>query len=183
MIFQPLKLKGAYLIDLQKREDTRGFFARYYCAEEFANHGLNTQWLQMNNSLSKKKGTLRGLHFQYPPHAEIKLIRCIRGAIWDVIVDIRKKSTTYGKWFGIELNEENRSMIYVPKGFAHGFQSLCDEAELFYMHSERYAPNADGGINPLDPELDIAWPLDISEISERDLKHPNVSEIFNGIEP
>ncbi len=183
MIFRPLKLKSAYLIDLQKHEDTRGFFARYYCAEEFANHGLNTQWLQMNNSLSKKKGTLRGLHFQYPPHAEIKLIRCIKGAVWDVIVDIRKKSTTYGKWFGIELNEENRSMIYVPKGFAHGFQSLCDEAELLYMHSERYAPNADGGINPLDPELKIKWPLDISEISERDLKHPNVSEIFNGTKP
>jgi dTDP-4-dehydrorhamnose 3,5-epimerase len=168
MIFTELPLKGAYSINLSKREDERGFFARFFCEKEFQEMGLNTQWVQMNNSLSKLKGTIRGLHFQYPPNAEVKLIRCFRGAIWDVIVDIRKKSDTYGKWYGIELNEENRTMIYVPKGFAHGFISLTDNSEILYMVSSEYSKESEGTLKWNDPFHGIEWPIDPVIISEKD---------------
>lgn len=170
MIFTPLKLEGAYLISLDKKGDDRGFFARYYCEEEFKKHNLKTGWVQMNNSFSKDKGTLRGLHFQYPPHSEAKLIRCFRGAIWDVMVDIRKDSKTYGQWYGVELSAENRNMVYIPEGFAHGFISLTDDSEILYMVSSAYAFESEGTLRWNDPFHKIEWPIEPSIISEKDQK-------------
>lgn len=168
MIFTPLKLDGAYLINLDLKEDDRGFFARYYCDTEFAAHGLNTSWVQINNSYSKIKGTLRGLHFQYPPFSEVKLIRCIKGSIWDVIVDIRKDSKTYGEWFAAELNDNNRSMMYVPKGFAHGFISLTDDTEILYLVSSSYDKASEGTLKWNDEFHGIKWPIQAEVISEKD---------------
>lgn len=173
MKFRETNLKGSFLIDLEKKADDRGFFARYYCKNEFARHGLNTQWVQINNSLSKQKGTLRGLHFQYPPYAEVKLIRCLKGAIWDVIVDIRSGSPTYGEWYGAELNEENRTMMYAPKGFAHGFVSLSIHSEILYMVSSPYAPQAEGTLRWDDPFHGIEWPMIPEIISDKDKVAPD----------
>jgi len=170
MIFTPLDLEGAYLIELDKKEDDRGFFARYYCEEEFKQHNLNTNWVQMNNSFSKDKGTLRGLHFQYPPHSEVKLIRCFKGAIWDVMVDVRKNSKTYGQWYGTELSEDNRKMLYIPQGFAHGFISLTNDSEILYMVSSPYAGQAEGTLPWNDKFHQIEWPIAPNIISEKDQK-------------
>ena len=132
MIFESTPLKDNFIINLEKKEDERGFFARYFCQKEFAKLGLNTTWLQINNSASKITGTLRGLHFQREPNSEIKLIRCLRGSIWDVVVDLRHESQTFGKWFGKKLSGDNRTMMYVPKGFAHGFISLEPNSEILF---------------------------------------------------
>jgi dTDP-4-dehydrorhamnose 3,5-epimerase len=177
MIFNELPLKGAYTIDLEKREDGRGFFARFFCSEEFENQRLNINVIQMNTTLSKERGTVRGLHFQRPPKEEIKIVRCISGSIWDVIVDIRKSSPTYGKWYAAELNDNNRTMMYVPKGFAHGFQTLADNVELLYLHSEFYSKKNEGGLLYADKTVNIDWPLPVSDISERDKVHPMLSEL------
>ena len=177
MIFTSLQLKGAYIINLDKKEDKRGFFARLYCREEFEKQGLITNLVQMNTTLSREKGTIRGLHFQNLPKAEVRIVRCLRGKIWDVIVDIRAKSPTYGQWYGKELNEENRTMMYVPKGFAHGFQTLIDNVELLYLHSEFYSKEHEGGLLYADKTVNIDWPLPVSEISERDKVHPMLSEL------
>ena len=179
MIFNPLSLEGAYLIALNKREDERGFFARYYCDEEFKQLNLKTNWVQMNNSLSKQKGTLRGLHFQNPPHAEVKLIRCFRGSIWDVMVDIRKNSKTYGQWYGVELSAENRNMVYIPEGFAHGFISLSDDSEILYMVSSPYAGHAEGTLRWNDPFHQIEWPIEPSIISEKDRNAKDWNDSFS----
>jgi dTDP-4-dehydrorhamnose 3,5-epimerase len=183
MIFKPLKLDGAYLINLEKKEDERGFFARYYCDKEFSAHGLNTEWLQINNSYSKHKGTLRGLHFQYPPFSEVKLIRCIKGAIWDVIVDIRKDSKTYGEWYAAKLSDDNRAMMYVPKGFAHGFISLTDESEILYLVSSEYNSDSEGTLKWDDQFHQITWPIKPQIISEKDQNTEkwelNKSIVFN----
>lgn len=159
MDFTQTPLKGSYLINLNYKTDERGFFSRVFCENEFKEMGLNTRWVQINNSLSVTSGTLRGLHFQYPPHSEVKLIRCVRGAIWDVIVDIRKNSLTYGQWFAYELNEENRTMMYVPEGFAHGFISLVDNTEIFYLVSSPYSPQAEGTLRWNDSFHGINWPM------------------------
>ena len=172
-----LPLKGAYTIDLEIQEDNRGFFARFYCKEEFEKKGLCTNWVQINTSLSRNKGTFRGLHYQYPPMAEAKIVRCLRGAIWDVIVDLRANSPTYGKWYGKNLNEENRTMIYIPKGFAHGFQTLTDNVEQLYLHSEFYNLEHEGGLRHDDPALKIPYPLPVSEISEKDQNLPLLAEV------
>lgn len=168
MKFTALELKGAYLIDLEKREDSRGFFARYFCKDEFRRQGLETDWVQINNSMSVQPGTLRGLHFQRPPHAEVKLVRCIQGSIWDVILDIRKSSPTYGKWFGAELSSENRTMMYVPRGFAHGFISLSETSEILYLVSAPYNQKSEGTIRWNDPMHRIIWPIKPKELSKKD---------------
>ena len=142
MIFTQTPIPGLHLVDLVKRGDQRGFFARAFCAHEFHEHGLSTKFLQMNNSLTATSGTLRGMHYQLPPSAETKLIRCIRGALWDVALDVRVGSPTFGQWFGTELSAENRRMMYVPKGFAHGFITLSDDTEAFYLVDEFYAPES-----------------------------------------
>lgn len=167
MIFKET-LPGAYLIDLEKKGDDRGFFARAYCQQEFQQHGLTTHFCQVNNSLTAQKCTLRGMHYQLPPKAETKLVRCIRGALYDVILDLREESPTFGQSFGAELSAENRRMMYVPKGFAHGFITLADDTEAFYFVDEFYAPEYERGIRYNDPRFALQWPTSPTGISEKD---------------
>jgi len=176
MIFHETRLGGAWLIDLEKRVDERGFFARTWCREEFAAHGLATEFVQANVSFNEAAGTLRGLHYQRPPHWEAKLIQCVRGAIYDVIVDLRPDSPTYASWLGIELSATTRQMLYVPQGFAHGFQTLQPDTEVTYLMSTPYVPGSSCGIRFDDPALAIAWPLPITRISEGDRAWPTLQE-------
>jgi len=177
MIFHPLDLQGAYRISLERRLDERGFFARSYCSDEFSAMGLVTDWVQSNISYNKLKGTLRGLHYQVAPHAEAKLVRCLHGAIFDVLVDLRAGSPSFGRWTALTLSDDNRDTAYLPAGFAHGFQTLTDDAEVQYFHSQRYVPVADRGVSHADPVLAIAWPLLPVNVSARDLAFPNLSAI------
>jgi dTDP-4-dehydrorhamnose 3,5-epimerase len=172
MIFTATRLDGAWLIDLELREDERGFFARIWCLQELAAHGLDPEIAQESLSFNRHRGTLRGLHFQRVPHEETKIVRCARGAIFDVIVDLRPHSPTYLGWQGFELSTENRRALYVPKGFAHGFQTLADNTEIVYQISEFYARESAGGYRYDDAAFGIAWPLPLSVISERDLSWP-----------
>lgn len=181
MKFESLSLGGVYKIDLEKRNDERGFFARLFCEDEFREHNLNTQWVQINNSFNIEAGTIRGLHFQYPPCSEIKLVRCISGAIWDVIVDIRLGSPTFLQWVGIELTESNKSMLYIPEGFAHGFQTLTKNSEMLYFHSKPFTQNKEGGINVFDPKLKIAWPNLKAIVSQRDHSINMIKDSFKGL--
>jgi dTDP-4-dehydrorhamnose 3,5-epimerase len=181
MKFEPTPLAGAYTITLTPFEDERGRFARTYCKNEFAQIGHDKEWVQINHSLTRHKGTIRGMHFQYPPAAEIKLIRCVAGKVLDVIVDLRKTSATYLQWFGTELSADNDRMIYIPEGFAHGFQALEDNAALIYHHSQFYQPGTEGGLHYNDPALAIAWPLPLTLISDRDQSHPFINNDFKGI--
>ena len=171
MIFNPTSLPGAYLIELEKKGDERGFFARAFCEHEFRQHDLVSHFCQVNNSLSAQKGTLRGLHYQLAPKAETKLVRCIRGALYDLILDLRRESPTFGKSFGAELTAENRRMMYVPKGFGHGFITLADDTEAFYFVDEFYAPEYERGIRYDDPAFDLRWPVAPSTISDKDRNH------------
>jgi dTDP-4-dehydrorhamnose 3,5-epimerase len=182
MRFHKTPLEGAYLIELDKRGDHRGFFARFFCENEFGAAGLETRFAQINNSLTLKKGALRGLHYQLPPAAEVKVVRAIRGALWDVIVDLRPGSPTYLKWFGAELTEDNRSMMYVPRGFAHGFITLTDNVEAFYLNSNVYSPDAERGLRWDDPAVGIEWPAQAQEMSDKDRKWPDLNPKFHGVE-
>lgn len=172
MIFAMTRLDGAWLIDIEPREDERGFFARTWCRQELAALGLDTEIAQESLSLNRRHGTVRGLHFQRPPNDETKIVRCTRGAIFDAIVDLRRHSPTYLRWQGFELTAENRRALYVPKGFAHGFQTLADDAEVAYQISEFYAPEAAGGYRYDDVAFGIVWPVPVTLISERDLGWP-----------
>jgi len=168
MKFIEVKLKGAYLIEPELFEDERGFFARTFCQREFEAHGLNPGIAQCNISYNKHKGTLRGMHYQVAPKAETKLVRCTRGAIYDVIIDLRPESPTYCQWIAKELNAENSRLMYVPEGFAHGFQTLKDDTEVFYQMSECYSPEHVRGGRWNDPAFGIEWPLNTKIISEKD---------------
>jgi dTDP-4-dehydrorhamnose 3,5-epimerase len=168
MIFKKTTLPDIYLVDLDRYEDKRGFFARYFCKKEFSKRGLNAKWVQINNSMNKKIGTLRGLHFQKYPNSEVKLVRCIKGSVWDVVVDLRKNSKTFGKWFGSKLTEVNRRMMYVPKGFAHGFISLKPYSEIIYLASDYYEPNLEVTLHWNDPDIAIKWPIKPRIISKKD---------------
>ena len=168
MIFTETTLKNAYVIELEKREDHRGFFARTWDEKEFEKHNLNSNLVQCNVSFSKKCGTLRGMHYQKKPFEESKVIRCTKGKIFDVIIDLRSSSSTFKKWFGVELTEENYKMLYVPEGFAHGFQSLEDNSEIIYQVSEFYTPNSELGIHWNDPAFNITWPIEEKIITEKD---------------
>jgi dTDP-4-dehydrorhamnose 3,5-epimerase len=168
MIFTPTSLPGAYLIDLDKKGDDRGFFARAFCENEFSQHGLVCHFCQINNSLSKQKGTLRGMHYQLPPSSETKVVRCVRGALYDLILDLRRESPTFGQSFGIELNAENRRMLYVPKNFAHGFLTLVDDTETIYLVDEFYGPERERCIRYNDPKFGLAWPAPPIVMSEKD---------------
>ena len=168
MIFNETKLKGSYIIDIEKTNDKRGFFARTWDKNIFEQKGLNSNLAQCNISFNKKKGTLRGMHYQIAPYEETKLVRCTRGKIFDVIIDLRQESSTFKQWFGIELSEENHKMIYVPKGFAHGFQTLKNDTEVFYHISEKYIPRYSRGIRWDDKAFKIKWPLKPSIISKKD---------------
>lgn len=175
MIFHETTLKDARLIDLEKRGDDRGFFARTYCAREFAAHGLETDFVQQNTSYSKYKGTLRGMHFQRAPHAETKLIRCLRGSIVDIIVDLRPDSPTYRRWEAFELDDRNHRMLLVPKGFGHGFQTTSDEVEVTYLVAGFYEPSSEGGVRWNDPALGIVWPLEPTVMSDKDKAWPDLA--------
>ena len=168
MKFTETKLKGAYIIDLELKQDYRGFFARTFCAKEFEAYNLKPTVAQCNLSFNYKEGTLRGMHYQIPPATETKLIRCIKGAIYDVIIDMRPDSPTYLEHIGVKLTAENRRALYVPEMFAHGYQALADETEVIYQVSEFYTPNRERGLHYDDPLLGIEWPMPVSEISEKD---------------
>ncbi|MDA9309050.1 dTDP-4-dehydrorhamnose 3,5-epimerase [Flavobacteriaceae bacterium] len=178
MIFNKTKFNSAYTIDLDPIEDDRGFFARYFCKNEFEAHNLNTEWKQINNSFSKDKFTLRGLHYQEFPSTEVKLVRCIKGSIWDVIVDLRENSKTYGEWFGTELNEINRKMMYVPKGFAHGFLSLSANSEIIYLVSDFYSKENERSLLWSDESIGIKWPDTPQIISDKDSVAPKLRDIL-----
>ena len=173
MTFHETKLAGAFEIRLEPNRDERGFFARTWCQREFEQHGLNPRIVQCSVSLSLHKGTLRGLHYQAAPHLEAKLVRCTRGAIYDVVVDLRPESKTFRNWIGVVLSAENRNMVYVPEACAHGFLTLEDETEVFYQMSEFYEPDSSRGVRWDDPAFQIAWPGPVQMISERDRTYPD----------
>ncbi len=177
MIFHETKLKGAFVIDLERREDERGFFARAFCQNEFAEHGLKPVIAQANVASNLHAGTLRGMHFQYPPAAETKLVRCTRGAILDIIVDLRPESPTYLQHVSVELNEDNMCALYVPERFAHGYQALRDNTDTSYQVGEFYTPAAEGGLMHDDPALELEWPLPVTVISQKDQAFAPLSEI------
>jgi dTDP-4-dehydrorhamnose 3,5-epimerase len=174
MVFHESSLKGAYVVEPEKQFDTRGFFARIFCEEEFGAHGLNPRIVQCSVSFNTQKGTLRGMHYQIPPHEEAKLVRCTAGAIHDVIIDLRPHSPTLRQWLAVDLTAENRRLLYIPQGFAHGFQTLVDHTEVFYAISDFYHPECARGIRWNDPAFQIPWPLQEVILSERDRTYPDL---------
>ena len=182
MKFHLTPLAGARLIELEPRGDNRGFFARMFCEREFGAQGLETRFVNVNNSLSAAAGTLRGLHYQLGQAAEVKLVRCVRGALWDAILDLRPDSLTYGRWFGATLSAENRLMMYVPRGFAHAILTLEPDTEALYLVSAHYAPEAERGVRWNDPRFGVEWPFAPQEISAKDASWPDFNEAFHGVE-
>ena len=172
---------GLRVIERKPIGDTRGSLTRLFCVEELAAAGWNAPVKQINHTFTARRGTLRGMHYQRPPHAETKLISCLRGEVWDVAVDVRKGSPTFLKWFATTLSAENNRALLIPQGFAHGFQTLTDDVDLLYCHSALYAPDAEAGLHPLDPRLAIDWPLPHHDISERDQGHPLINATYKGV--
>ena len=173
MRFVETPIAGAYVVDIEPKGDERGFFARVFCEREFADRGLQTRFVQNNVSLSRHKGTLRGLHYQLDPSREVKLVRCMRGALYDVALDLRSDSPSFGRSFGVELTADNHRSFYVPEGVAHGFQTLQDDTEIGYMVSAFYAPERERGVRFDDPRFAVAWPLAPTVVSDRDRQHPD----------
>jgi dTDP-4-dehydrorhamnose 3,5-epimerase len=182
MKFIETSLSGAYVIELEPFRDERGLFARTFCQKEFATIGFHKQIVQINHSVTRQKGAIRGMHYQRPPASEIKIIRCVQGAVFDVMVDLRAGSSTYLHWHGAELSKDNMRMVYIPEGFAHGFQTLADNSELIYHHSAFYSPEYEQGMRFDDPALTIAWPWPPSVISTKDQSYPLIDDNFKGIE-
>jgi dTDP-4-dehydrorhamnose 3,5-epimerase len=178
--FQELVLKGAFLVTPNITQDERGSFSRVFCQKEFS-HITKNNFVQVNHSKTSKKGTLRGMHFQYPPSAEEKIVKCIRGSILDVIVDIRKDSATFLHSYSELLTAQNMKMLFIPKGFAHGFQTLEDDTEILYFHSEFYTQKNEDGLNPKDPRLNISWPLETTTISQKDTNQAFIESSFEGV--
>jgi dTDP-4-dehydrorhamnose 3,5-epimerase len=176
-----LAISGLKRVERQQLGDARGFLSRLFCADELVEAGWTGAVAQINQTLTRRRGVVRGMHFQYPPHAEIKLVSCLRGVVFDVAVDLRKGSPTFLRWHAEELSVENRLALLIPAGFAHGFQALSDDCELLYVHSAPYVAAAEGGLSPRDSRLAIKWPLAIAEISERDAGHPAVGPDFEGV--
>jgi dTDP-4-dehydrorhamnose 3,5-epimerase len=181
MKFIEVPLAGAYVIELEPFRDDRGLFARTFCQREFAAIGFHKPIVQINHSLTRQKGTIRGMHFQRPPACETKIIRCVQGTVFDVMVDLRTGSPTFLQWHGVELSKENLRMVYIPEGFAHGFQTLTGEAELLYHHSAFYSPEDEQGVRFDDPSLAIRWPLSAVCISSKDRNYPRIGQNFKGI--
>lgn len=181
MIFSPTPLEGSYIVEPEPLNDERGWFVRYFCKHEFSKIGHAKEWVQMNHSFNEHAGTLRGMHYQKVPYKEIKLVRCIAGAVFDVIVDLRKGSSTFLRCFGIELSSGNKKMLYIPEGFAHGFQTLREDTELLYHHSAYYTPGSEAGIKYNDNRIKIEWPLPVNRISDRDKNYPDIDQNFKGI--
>jgi len=176
-----LPLDGLKMIQTTARSDERGSFERLFCTSELGDLIGPRNIVQINSSVTADTGTVRGIHFQHSPHAEMKLIRCIKGRIWDVAVDLRKNSPTFLQWYGCELSSNNKKMMVIPEGFGHGFQTLEPGSELLYLHTTHFVPSAEGGLRFDDPSLSIAWPLEVSKISERDSKHALIDDSFHGI--
>lgn len=174
-------LAGLMLVQRKVIEDDRGYLSRFYCADEFRETGINNPIAQINHTLTRNRGAVRGLHFQRPPHAETKLVSCLKGEIFDVAVDLRRNSTTFLQWHGEILSAENHRSLLIPEGYAHGFQTLAEDCELIYLHTAAYHPETEGGLNVTDPGLNIAWPLPIDDLSERDRTHPYIDPDFPGI--
>ncbi|WP_018985067.1 dTDP-4-dehydrorhamnose 3,5-epimerase family protein [Methylophilus methylotrophus] len=179
--FRPTPLTGLTVIERTCIEDSRGFLSRFFCQETMSRLGMKPIQ-QINHTLTRKAGAIRGMHFQHPPAAEIKIVSCLQGRILDVAVDLRAGSPTFLQWFSAELSRENQYSLFIPEGFAHGFQTLTKNCELLYLHTVNYSPTHEAGLNPLDPLLAITWPLDVSEISARDQAHPMLDSNFKGIE-
>jgi dTDP-4-dehydrorhamnose 3,5-epimerase len=177
MIFTNTKIGGVFIIDIEPRVDERGFFSRMFCQNEFARHGLKPVIAQANLAFNRKRGTMRGMHFQFPPKAETKIVRCTRGAILDIIVDLRPESPTYLQHVSVELTADNHRSIYVPERFAHGYQVLEDNTETTYMCGEFYAPDQESGLHYADPDLGLSWPLPVTEISPKDAAAKPLSEV------
>jgi dTDP-4-dehydrorhamnose 3,5-epimerase len=174
-------ISGLTIIERKQISDERGFLTRIYCQEELAAVGWRKSVVQINYTKTNSIGTVRGMHYQQPPFAEYKLVTCLRGAVWDVSLDVRANSTTFLQWHGEELSSSNRRSVLIPEGFAHGFQALTDDVELLYLHSMEYTPNAEVGLNPKDPKLSICWPLAVTQLSTRDANHPLLVNQFKGI--
>jgi len=181
MDFTPLTLPGLFVVSPEVHNDDRGYFFRFFDGKEFIKAGLNKPWVQLNHSFTKKKGTIRGMHFQQPPYGEVKLVKCIRGKILDIAIDLRRDSPCFLKWEAVELSEENRKMLFIPEGFAHGFQALDNDCELIYHHSAPYVKESEGGIRWNDPLIGIKWPMSPVHVSERDNNHPLLTKEFPGI--
>lgn len=179
--WSPTPLAGLVIVQRPRIEDHRGFLSRFFCADTLREAGFDAPVAQINHTLTRARGALRGLHYQRPPHAEVKMVSCLRGEVFDVAVDLRAGSPTFLRWHGEVLSADNRRSLLIPRGFAHGFQALTDDCELFYLHSAAYAPDAEGAANALDPALAIRWPLDITDLSERDRTHPMLDPDFKGI--
>jgi dTDP-4-dehydrorhamnose 3,5-epimerase len=177
VLFTETKLRGAFIIDLERREDNRGFFARAFCQNEFSDHGLKPIIAQANIGFNRRRGCLRGMHFQYPPAAETKVVRCTRGAVLDIIVDLRPESPTFLEHISVELTADNHRAIYIPERFAHGYQALEDETETSYQVGEFYTPGSEGGLRYDDPGLGLTWPLPVSEMSEKDADWPLLADV------
>jgi len=173
MRFQELPVKGVFLLEPERKEDSRGFFARTYCRRELEERGLDPTVVQCNISVNKLRGTVRGMHYQAAPFEEVKLVRCTKGSIWDVVLDLRPDSPTYKHHYGVELDDQNRLALYIPAGLAHGFQTLADDTEVFYQMSELYHPEAARGVRWNDPAFNVTWPLEVSVIAEKDLDFPD----------
>lgn len=182
MKFTALPLSGAFLIEATPFIDHRGMLARLFCEAEMKETGLTKHLTQINLSRTATKGAVRGMHFQYPPHAETKIVRCLRGVVFDVAVDLRPNSPTYLKWHGEVLSPDNMEAMYIPEGFAHGFQALEPDSELLYLHTSSYAPHSEAGVRHDDPAISIEWPLKARDLSNRDKKHPPITSSFKGIE-
>ncbi len=180
-VFSETSVSGLVLVQRQRLGDARGFLSRLFCAEELAVVGWRGPIAQINHTWTATRGTLRGMHFQYPPHAEMKLVTCLRGEVWDVAVDLRRGAPTFLCSHGVKLSAESGLALLIPQGFAHGFQAVSDDVELLYCHSAAYTSSAEGGLNPLDPRLRISWPLAVTEISPRDANHPPIDDRFEGV--
>lgn len=174
-------LDSLVLVQRKAIEDDRGFLSRFYCADEFREVGIDNNISQINHTLTRKKGAVRGLHFQHPPYAEVKLVSCLKGEILDVAVDLRRDSPTFLRWHSEILSAKNRKSLLIPKGFAHGFQTLTEDCELIYLHTASYCAEAEGALNVTDTRLSIAWPLPIADLSARDRSHPFIDENFQGV--
>jgi dTDP-4-dehydrorhamnose 3,5-epimerase len=181
MKFNQTILAGVYEIEMEPFQDDRGWFGRFFCKKEFASIGHDKEWVQMNHSFTVAKGALRGMHFQKPPYGEIKMVRAVAGKVYDVVVDLRKDSPTFLKWTAIELSAQKKNMVYIPLGCAHGFQTLTENCELIYLHSEFYNPDAESGLKYDDPSIGIRWPMEVVQVSERDQKHEWINGNFKGL--
>ena len=182
MKIKQTSLQDAFVIEPEPFSDDRGLFARVFCKQELRDILRGKNIVQVNHSMTRQKGAIRGMHFQRPPRAEIKMVKCLRGSVFDVMIDLRRGSSTFLKWHGEVLSAENMRMMYIPEGFAHGFQALEENCELLYLHTEFYSPEHEGGIRYNDPKIGIKWTLEATDVSERDKNHPLLGEDFEGIE-